>query len=197
MKRGYEVKDDVIVMNRSITKLDVFVRDFIDVLKKHTDYLIVSGFVSISAGRTRGTEDVDVLVVLKDNDTFVRFFDEIKKSGFWCYQGDAEQDVYPYIENMQNIRFARINEIFPNIEMIPISTKNKAKFFEFTRPQKMRIADFEFNIPPIEFEILYKELVLGGKKDIDDARHLRVFFSDIIKDEKFKEYRQIISSELL
>ncbi len=60
----------------------------------------------------------------------------------------------------------------------------------------MRVKDFEFKIPPIEFEILYKERVLAGKKDIADAQHLRVFFSDILKKERFKEYEPIIKGEI-
>ena len=56
--------------------------------------------------------------------------------------------------------------------------------------------DFEFKIPAIEFEILYKEIILKGKKDIEDAKHLRTFFSEIIKEEKFKEYEPIIRDEL-
>ena len=53
----------------------------------------------------------------------------------------------------------------------------------------MRVKNFEFKIPSIEFEIIYKELVLKGKKDIEDASHLRTFFSGMLKEEKFKEYR--------
>ena len=70
------------------------------------------------------------------------------------------------------------------------------KFFEFSHPQKIRIEDFEFKIPPIEFEILYKEIILAGKKDLADALHLRTFFSKILKEEKFKEYEPIIREEL-
>jgi hypothetical protein len=64
--------------------------------------------------------------------------------------------------------------------------------YEFSHPQKMRIKDFEFKIPPIEFEILYKEIILAGDKDKKDASHLRTFFSEILKEENFDEYRKII-----
>ena len=43
-----------------------------------------------------------------------------------------------------------------------------------------------------EFEILYKEIILREKKDIEDAKHLRTFFSEIIKEKRFKEYESII-----
>ena len=58
-----EKETNTIVINRELTKLDLFVKDFLDILKKHASYLIVSGFVSISTGRTRGTEDIDVLIL--------------------------------------------------------------------------------------------------------------------------------------
>ena len=62
MSGGYVLKKDLIIIQRDLTQLDLFVKKFIDVLEKHSDYLVVSGFVSISTGRIRGTEDIDILV---------------------------------------------------------------------------------------------------------------------------------------
>ncbi|MDP3698644.1 MAG: hypothetical protein Q8R47_03585 [Nanoarchaeota archaeon] len=196
MGKGYILQGEVIVINRDLTDLDFFVRDFLTVLKRHSNYLIVSGFVSIASGRTRGTEDVDLLMPILDKVKFAAFFQDLTNNGFWCYQSDSAEELYPYIKDLQSIRFARVNEMFPNMEVIPITEKRKAKYFEFTHPQKMRVQDFEFKVPPLEFEILYKELVLRGKKDLADAKHLRTFFADILKQERFKEYEPIIRAEL-
>ncbi len=193
-KKGYEIKNRKIIINRELTKLDLFVRDFIDILEKHSNYLVVSGFVSISTGRTRGTEDIDILVPFMTEQKFNELFKDLQKNKFWCYQGDEPKEVYPYIKNMHNIRFARIGEMFPNIEFIPVTPSRKAQFFELNNPQKIKIKDFEFQIPPIEFEIVYKELVLGSSKDIDDAKHLKTFFSDILDGKKFEECKKIIES---
>ena len=196
-KKGYKIENDMIVINRDLNELDKFLRDFLDVLKKHSDYLVVSGFVSISTGRTRGTEDIDLLVPIMDERGFEKLFKGIIDSGFWCYQGDSSKGVYDYIKHKDNIRFARKGQMFPNIEFVPIDETRKVKFFEFNHPQKMKIRDFEFKIPPIEFEILYKEIVLAGEKDIADARHLRTFFKEIIKEERLKEYEEIIKEEVM
>lgn len=194
--KGYLLEKGVIVIERELTALDRLIKKFIEVLKKHSDYLIVSGFVSICAGRARGTEDVDVLVPLMDKNNFEALFKDLEKKGFWCYQGDNSPEVYNNISNLNNIRFALKNEIFPNIEFIPFDKTKKAKTFEFNHPQDIKIRDFEFKIPPIEFEILYKEIILAGKKDIEDAKYLRTFFSNILKEDKFKEYLPIIKSEI-
>ncbi|HIH05367.1 TPA: hypothetical protein HA281_00255 [Candidatus Woesearchaeota archaeon] len=42
--------------------LDAFTEDFCAVVERHAKYIIVSGFVAISSGRPRGTEDIDMIV---------------------------------------------------------------------------------------------------------------------------------------
>ncbi|MFH1787351.1 MAG: hypothetical protein ABH811_00990 [archaeon] len=196
MKKGYYIEDNTLVINRELTELDLFVKDFLEILKKHSDYLIVSGYVSISTGRTRATEDVGILVPIMDEENFRNLFQELQQNNFWCYQGDTSEKAYSYIKDIVNIRFARVNEMFPNMEMVFINENRMAKYYEFTHPQKIKIKDFEFKIPPLEFEILYKEIILAGKKDFEDAKHLRILFSDVLKEEKFKECGRIIRGEL-
>lgn len=196
MARGYVIDKGTIVIQRDLTELDMFVKDFLDVLKIHSGFLVVSGYVSICTGRTRGTEDVDILVPALGKEAFSSLFNDLQNNNFWCYQGDSASSVYRYIKNLNSIRFARKDQIFPNIELIPFDQTRKAKSFEFGHPIEIRVQNFQFKIPPIEFEILYKELILKGKKDFEDAKHLRTFFSEIIKNEKFKEYRVIIEREL-
>ncbi|MEK6872185.1 MAG: hypothetical protein AABX16_04750, partial [Nanoarchaeota archaeon] len=193
--KPFELKNDVLTIYRDITELDIFVKDFLEILKKHSDYLVVSGFVSIATGRTRGTEDVDVLFPLLSKEKNTLLIKELQKNNFWCFQGDTADEIYPYIKNLESIRCAKKDQIYPNIELIPITHHRKAKYFEFTHPQKIIIKNknlFEFKIPPLEFEILYKEIILAGEKDMQDAQHLRTIFASILSEKKFKEYRPII-----
>ncbi len=192
----YTLKNDTIILDRVLNPLDLFVKQFIDTLAKHTDYLIVSGYVSICTGRTRGTEDIDIIIQIMDKNSFLSLFKDLKQSGFWCYQGDDPAKVHEYVKNLTSVRFALKDKVFPNIELIPFNDSKKAKKFEFDNPQKISIQDFSFKIPPIEFEILYKEIILGSKKDIEDARHLRRFFAKLIKTEKFKRYEPILRNEI-
>ena len=127
---------------------------------------------------------------------FKDFFNELISKDFWCYQGDSFEDIFPYIENKQNIRFAKREQLFPNMEVVFIDESKKAKFYEFTHSQKIKIKNFEFKIPPLEFEILYKEKILTGIKDIEDAKHLRNIFKEILSEEKFKKCQIVIDEEL-
>lgn len=190
--KAYVVENDAIVLHRELTDLDIFVKKFVDVLKKHSDYLVVSGYVSICTGRTRGTEDVDILFPVLPEENFRTLFEDLAKSGFWCYQGDDAGEAYGYVKELASVRFALKKQIFPNIELVPFNETRKAQFFEFSRPQKIRINGFNFKIPEIEFEIAYKETVLGSEKDASDARHLRTVFSQIIDKDKLKEYKLML-----
>jgi len=51
-----------IKIDREISDLDNFTLDFIKILEKNTDYVIVSGYVAILLGRARASEDVDVII---------------------------------------------------------------------------------------------------------------------------------------
>ncbi len=192
MNKAYSLEKDVLIIYRELTELDDFVKDFITVLSNYSPYLIVSGFVSIATGRTRGTEDVDVLIAKPTEESFLKLFKALTAKGFWCFQADAAEDAYAYIARLDHIRFAQKDKLFPNMECIPITPTKKAQYFELTHPQKIKIGNFEFNIPPLEFEILYKEIILGSEKDLADAKHLRVTFRDILRKDKFKEYEEII-----
>jgi hypothetical protein len=139
---------------------------------------------------------VDIIFPLMEKNNFKNLFEELIKNGFWCYQADNAEEAYSYIKNLNSIRFAKVNKMFPNIEFIPFNESKKAKLYEFNHPQKIRIGDFDFKIPIIEFEILYKEIVLAGKKDVEDAKHLRAFFSEILNEKKFKDCEPVIRGEL-
>ncbi|MEF8849138.1 MAG: hypothetical protein V5A68_08425 [Candidatus Thermoplasmatota archaeon] len=57
------IYENTIVINRELSDLDKFTIDFINVLKKHTKYVIVSGYVSILLGMARASEYVDFQIL--------------------------------------------------------------------------------------------------------------------------------------
>jgi hypothetical protein len=50
------------IVGKSLTRLDEMVLRFVRSLHEHDEYVLVSGYVSIPFGRSRGTEDVDVII---------------------------------------------------------------------------------------------------------------------------------------
>ena len=82
MKIVYK-KDTISIENKIVSALDRFVFDFIRLLEKYTDYVIVSGYVSILFGRSRGTEDIEILIKRFDEHVFTKFYDLLIKKGYY------------------------------------------------------------------------------------------------------------------
>ena len=66
----YDVVHSIIYTNKVLNELDKFTIEFISILEKYTPYVIVSGYVSILLGRSRASEDVDLLIPLMSFDKF-------------------------------------------------------------------------------------------------------------------------------
>ena len=58
----FKIIDNELTINKETTKLDQFAFDVIDIIKKYTNYVIISGYVSIFFGRSRATEDIDMFI---------------------------------------------------------------------------------------------------------------------------------------
>ena len=69
---SFSFEKGIITLNRELTALDILVRDFLSALG--SEYLVMSGFVTILSGRTRATEDVDILVPQMPLGRFVKLF---------------------------------------------------------------------------------------------------------------------------
>ncbi len=54
------IGERTIRLSKQLNDLDLLVLQFVRILEKYTDYVIISGYVAILLGRSRGTEDVDV-----------------------------------------------------------------------------------------------------------------------------------------
>ena len=70
-----------IQIDRELSDLDKFTIEFIQILKKYTNYVIISGYVAILLGRSRASEDVDILIPKIDFSKFKTLYDELKM----CY----------------------------------------------------------------------------------------------------------------
>ncbi|MBI4019070.1 MAG: hypothetical protein HY364_02355 [Candidatus Aenigmarchaeota archaeon] len=73
-----------IELEREKTPLDEFVIDFCQLLKQSgIRYVIISGYVAILFGRSRSSEDVDVITEAIDSDKFSALWNKLDNS-FEC-----------------------------------------------------------------------------------------------------------------
>jgi hypothetical protein len=131
---------------------------------------IVSGYISILFGRTRGTEDIDVIMGKMDKERFGKLYSELKKNGFYCLIADNADDSYEQLTERLAVRFAKKGQVIPNIEVKfpknPLDTRTLQENLTVIMPFGRLI------ISEIEQQIAFKRYALKSEKDLEDARHL-------------------------
>jgi hypothetical protein len=174
----------IIVDEKYLTLLDQFVLDFIGVLESRTPYVIVSGYVAILFGRSRGTEDVDILIPFLEKRSFAELHHTLINEGYEFLNAENADGLYDMLSKQMGIRIAKKEQFIPNIEL---------KFFKDEVDRKVFQDRVEVHIPdriyisPLDIQIAYK-LYLGSQKDIEDALYLWEIFRDELDHETVKNW---------
>ena len=193
----YRPERKEIILNRELSKLDRFVIDFCNLLE---DYVVVSGYVSILFGRSRATEDVDLLIPKMNLGDFMKLWKKAHENGFECLNTSVAEDAFRMLKE-HAIRFSKKGIAVPNIEFKVI--KNDIGKYSFKERLKVKMKNEKLFISPIEMQIAYK-LSLGSNKDLEDAKHLYILFNEklnkeelvkLIKEFKVEDKFDIIKKE--
>ena len=177
-------------LDRELSELDKFVLNFIKILEKHVDYVIISGYVSILFGRARGTEDVDVFIRPINKNKVINLYKELIKKGYWCLNSDDEEEIYDYLTNGLAVRFAIKNETIPNFEVK--FAKKILSLESFKDTIKVITNEGRLVISSLERQIAFKRYYLKSDKDLEDARHIEELFKDKIDYKKINIYKKLI-----
>jgi len=182
-----------IKLDKVLNKLDKFVLDFVKILKKYSDYVIISGYVSILFGRSRATEGIDLLVPKMNKKTFLKLFHDLNKK-FECINSSKPDELYnDYLLNNNAIRFSYRDKPIPNIEFK--FAKTTMDYEALKQKLYVKMGSRELIISSLELQIAFKEEVLGSEKDIEDALHIRTVFEKNLNKNKLEHYKKILKNE--
>ncbi len=176
MEIGIKVGDYRYSFTKEKNEMDDLVFSFSKILEVlGIKYSIVSGYVAILFGRSRLSEDIDILIENMKYEKFVNLWNELSKD-FWCIiTDDPKSAYYKYLNNGYAIRFSLKDKIIPNIEIkFP---KSEIERWTIENAITTHINGDEIKISSIELQIAFK-LYLGSEKDIEDAKYLYSFFEE-------------------
>jgi len=179
-----------IKIDRELSELDHFALDFIDILKKHTKYVIVSGYVAILLGRARASEDIDVIIPKIDFLIFQSLYKDIKKNGYYCINAEKDLDIFEYLKDNLAVRFARKNTMIPNIEFK--WTKNEFDEISLKNSIEINIGKFSICVSQLEMQIAFKEMVLRSPKDLDDALYIKDVAKEHLDFKLIEKYKEML-----
>lgn len=170
--------------------LDKFVEDFCEVIGKYAKYVIVSGFVAIAHGRTRTTEDIDLIFEKIPKEKFIELHNELIKKEFICMQSDNPEIIYDdYLIKGNSVRYVRKSiGMFPP-EMEIKFPKDELDKEQLNERQILPFTKLNCYFSSIESNIAFKEEYLGSDKDFEDAKHLRKVCKDEIDNNKIEDIK--------
>ncbi len=130
--------------------------------------------MSILFGRSRATEDVDLLIPKMEFEEFEQLWEKINRLDFECINTSSAQEAFNLLEEVA-IRFSRKNKPIPNMEFKII--KNNVHRYSFENKITVVLTNGVLMISPLEIQIAYK-LLLGSDKGLEDAKHIYELFKE-------------------
>lgn len=173
------------------TILDKFLEDFVKVVEKHAKYVIVGGFVAIAHGRSRGTEDIDMIIERLPKERFIALHNDLVKAGFECLQSRNPELIYDdYLKNKDSVRYIRKGIFVPEMELK--FAKDILDDYALKTRKKLPDTRLDVYFASIEINIAFKEELLKTDKDLEDARHLRIIYANIINEKEIENIKKEI-----
>lgn len=176
------------IKNRNI--LDEFCISFCKIVEKHCKYIIVSGFVAISSGRTRGTEDIDIILPKLNKEQFILLHKDLTNKGFVCMQSDNPEEVYDYLRDNTSVRYTFKDKPLPEMDIK--FAKDEIDNYQLKTRIKLPLTGLDVWFSSINMNVAFKEEYLKTEKDIEDANHLRKVYSEIIDEDEINRIKQMI-----
>ncbi|HLD55518.1 MAG TPA: hypothetical protein VJB35_04630 [Candidatus Nanoarchaeia archaeon] len=172
------------------TILDEFTEDFCEIVEKHCKYFICSGFSAIASGRSRGTEDIDMIIEKLNPQKFIKLHNALVKAGFECIQSHEALEIFNYLDENLSIRYVKKGEYLPEMELH--FSKDILDEIQLKERIKMPFTKLDIYFAPLEGNIAFKEDWLKSDKDMEDAKHLRIVYQGEFDEERINKFKRLI-----
>lgn len=124
-------------------------------------------------GRSRNSEDVDIIIEKLTFKQFDELWGELGKDFECIITGDPKEAYDDYLSAKHSVRFSIKKQFIPNMEMkFP---KNDLDVWTLEKKWRVFMNGRRLFISPMELQIPFK-LFLGSEKDIEDAKYLYLLF---------------------
>lgn len=164
-----EITDDEIRIDKPPSELDALALDIVRTLDAvGIEYAVVSGYVTVLLGRSRATEDIDVIVEQFDSRTADALASRLRNAGYWGPAMPLE-DMYETLDDGLAVRIAKNGDLVPNVE-VKFATDRYSKL-SLANTVTVTLNESAMRIGSLELQIAYK-LGMGAERDFEDALYL-------------------------
>ena len=186
-----ELSDDRLTLSRELSALDHDVIEFTAILGDlDIEYVIVSGYIAILTGRSRSTEDIDIVLESLPASELDQFATRLETEGYWGMAMPLDT-LSEMLSGGDRLRVAEDGELYPNFEIWLAS--NELEREALSTAITAEVGGCEVSISSIELQTAYKLRLAKGSgtmngKDFEDALHLYLTFEDDFNTERLESY---------
>src|SRR3989344_8388937 len=170
--------------------LDRFVLDFCRIIEKHAKYIIVSGFVAISSGRARGTEDIGMIIPALVFKAFKELHEDLIKNDFVCMQSESAKEIFEYLKDRLSVRYTYKDRPLPEMELK--FAKDELDRMQLSTRVKLPLTGLDVWFSSVNMNIAFKEEYLKSEKDLKDAVHLRKVYPELVNEHEINNIKKLI-----
>ena len=171
--------------------LDKFAEEVCEIIDKHVKYIVVLGYVAISHGRFRTTEDIDMIIEKISFEKFSKMHNELIENKFECLQSSKSEEIYEYLDKGDSIRYVRQGTFLPPEMEIKFS-KDELDELQLKTRKRLELTGLNIWFSSIEINIAFKEEYLKSEKDVEDAKHLRKIYQGEISESEIVKIKEMI-----
>lgn len=187
-----EFRDDTLVIDKQPSKLDKLVIDVTDLLESvGVEYSIVSGYVAVLLGRSRATEDIDIVTERFDDKTAEVLVEEFRDAGYWGTAMPLDQMYETLVDDLP-VRVAEEDHRVPNVELKFAADQYDRASLNHT--VTVRLIDEDLTVGSLELQIAYK-LGMGAEKDFEDALYLYAMLEPNLNTRELERYVEKLGVE--
>ena len=185
--KSFSFQGNKIILRKILNKLDEFAINSCKLISKFFRYAVVGGYVAILFGRSRVTEDIDVIVDASGLNlvTIKSFYAELDRSNYWVFNALKPETGYRILKEGLGIRIAEKERAIPNIELK--IAKRPLDEISLEESRIVEIEGEELVVGSLELNIAYK-FYLGSIKDIEDAVYLYCLLYENLNRKKIVKY---------
>ena len=180
-----EFTDEGVVIDKPPSDLDRLILEVGDILDDvGIGYSVVSGYVAVLFGRSRATEDIDVITERFDEETADGLTKRLRNAGYW---GSAMplDDLHETLSDDLPVRIAEDGHRVPNVELKFVSDEYDR--ISLDNAISIRLGEEILRVGSLEFQIAYK-LDMGARKDYEDALYLHEVVGPNLNTTALEEY---------
>lgn len=170
--------------------LKSFSESFYKIVEKHCKYIVVLGYFVIASGRSRATEDIDMIIERIPKEKFIALHKYLTKEDFVCVQDDDPEEIFTYLDENMSVRYISKERMLPEMEVK--FAKDLLDTYQLRTRKKFPLTGVDIWFSSLEMNIAFKEEYLKSEKDLEDARHLRKVYKEQIDEQKITSLKGLI-----